>query len=235
MYKVISFGHRCTSSGFIKHLGLKTESYPFDWLISKLDVIKDCIETKFIHFVDLNNYIIKKTETYNLIDNIKNHICYEDTHINIFYENYNNNTPTYHYKLAINHNFLIDHSEESQYYKRCIKRLYELLNLDIHKYYIYIHQLMGINDFYNNEKSILYEFDDFNQFIKNKTKNIFGLYFILIKYDENIKSFKLKEEDFYDVFVIFCNNNFLDTGPQFYGECNLENKEILKILKRYFV
>ena len=31
------------------------------------------------------------------------------------------------------------------------------------------------------------------------------------------------------------NNNFLDTGPQFYGECNLENKEILKILKRYFV
>ena len=50
MYKVISFGHRCSSASFIQNLNLKTESYPFDWLVSKLDIIKDCIETKFVHF-----------------------------------------------------------------------------------------------------------------------------------------------------------------------------------------
>jgi hypothetical protein len=42
MYKVISFGHRCSSASFIQNLNLKTESYPFDWLVSKLDIIKDC-------------------------------------------------------------------------------------------------------------------------------------------------------------------------------------------------
>ena len=50
MYKVISFGYRCSSATFIQKLNLKTESYPFDWIVSKLDVIKDCIETNFVHF-----------------------------------------------------------------------------------------------------------------------------------------------------------------------------------------
>ena len=65
MYKVISFGHRCSSASFIRLLNLKSESYPFDWLVSKLDVIKDCIETKFVHFLDINNYITQNTETFN--------------------------------------------------------------------------------------------------------------------------------------------------------------------------
>jgi len=49
---------------------------------------------------------------------------------------------------------------------------------------------MGINDFQNNKENILNEFDNFNQYIIEKTKNIFGIYFILIRYNENIKSIK---------------------------------------------
>lgn len=48
MYKVISFGHRCSTASFIQNL--KTESYPFDWLVSKLDIIKDCIEKSSFFF-----------------------------------------------------------------------------------------------------------------------------------------------------------------------------------------
>ena len=40
MYKVISFGHRCSSASFFQALNLKIESYPFAWLVSKLDVYK---------------------------------------------------------------------------------------------------------------------------------------------------------------------------------------------------
>ena len=36
---------------------------------------------------------------------------------------------------------------------------------------------MGINDFQNNKETILNEFDNFNQYIIKKTKNIFGIYF----------------------------------------------------------
>ena len=69
---------------------------------------------------------------------------------------------------------------------------------------------MGINNFQNNKENILNKFDNFNQYITEKTKNIFGIYFILIRYNENIKSIKLKETQNYNVFVLYCNNNFLD-------------------------
>ena len=35
----VSFGYRCSCAGILKDLGLKHESYPFDWLISNLSVI----------------------------------------------------------------------------------------------------------------------------------------------------------------------------------------------------
>jgi hypothetical protein len=68
---------------FYTTIKFKTESYPFDWLVSKLDIIKDCIETKFVHFINVNNYITKNMETFNMIDNTKIHICNEVAEVNI--------------------------------------------------------------------------------------------------------------------------------------------------------
>ena len=48
---IFSVGYRCTSASLIKHLNLKFASYPFDWVVSKLDVITDCLETKFKHYL----------------------------------------------------------------------------------------------------------------------------------------------------------------------------------------
>ncbi len=234
MYKVISFGHRCSSASFIQKLNLKTESYPFDWLISKLDIIKDCIETKFIHFLNLNNYITKKTETFNIIDNTKTHICNEVVQVNIYYESNIDNNNTYNYKLALNHHNL-NNNENYEYFQRCINRLYELLETNIKKYYIYFHPILGINDFENNKEKILNEFDDFNQYIISKTENIFGIYFILIRHTENIKSIKLKEMQNYNVFILYCNDTFLDGGAPFTGNHDIEQKEVLTILRNIFI
>jgi hypothetical protein len=232
MYKVISFGHRCSSASFIQKLGLKTESYPFDWLVSKLDVIKDCIETKFVHFLNVNNYITKNTETVNIIDNTKTHIHNEVALVNTYYEKDLQNIQTYNYKLAFNHQNIIN---DYEYYLRCINRLYELFKSDIQKYYLYFHPIMGINDFKNNKENILNEFHNFNQYIIKKTKNIFGIYFILIRHNENIKSIKLKETQNYNVFVLYCNDNFLDFGGPFFGNHNIEQEEVLSILKKIFI
>ena len=73
------------------------------------------------------------------------------------------------------------------------------------------------------------EFDNFSQYILEETKNIFGIYFILIRYNENIKSIKLKETKNYIVFVLYCNDNFLDGGATFMGNRNIEQEEVLSI------
>ena len=232
MYKVISFGHRCSSASFIQLLNLKTESYPFDWLVSKLDVIKDCIETKFIHFLDVNNYITTNTETYNMIDNVKYNICNETVCVNMYYENNENEKSTYLYKLTLTHG---DIKDQYEYYERCINRLYELFETDIQKYYIYLHPLIGINDYENNKNIILEDFNNFNNYIIEKTKNIFGIYFILIRHNENIKSIKIEETENHVVFILYCNENFLDAGGTFIGDYNVEQEEVLSILKKIFI
>ena len=96
-------------------------------------------------------------------------------------------------------------------------------------------QLRSANDFQNYKESVLNEFDNFSQYIIGKTKNIFGIYFILIRHNENIKSFLLKETQNYKVFVLYCNDNFLDAGAPFLGNYNMEEQELLSILKTTFI
>lgn len=234
MYKVISFGHRCSSASFIKRLNLKTESYPFDWLISKLDVIQNCIETRFVHFLHSQNYVTTDMETFNLIDNVKHHICYETIQVNTYYESDSTNNQTYQCKLAMNHRNILN---DYEYYKRCINRLYELLDSDIQKYYVYIHPIIGINDLLQNQENIVTEFDTFSVFISNYTKNIFGVYFILVKYTdiENRKSVKIRDTPTYTVFIIYCSDEVIDGGKPFMGNPYREMVEILTILQNIFV
>jgi hypothetical protein len=94
---------------------------------------------------------------------------------------------------------------------------------------------MGINDYTNNKEDILNEFDNFNKYIIEKTKNIFGIYFILVKYNENVKSIKLIETQNYNVFVLYCNDDFLDSGGTFRGNYDVEQEEVLSILKKIFM
>jgi len=212
----------------MKGLNVKTESYPFDWLISKLDVIKDCIETNFVHFLNVNNYSIQNTETFNMIDNTKYYLCNEVVQVNTHYETNKNNRQTYNYKLALNHRYIHEHYD---YYQRCINRLYELFKSDINKYYIYFHPICGINEYQTNKDSILDEFDSFDKYIVGKTKNTFGIYFILIMHTVDDKSIKIVETSTYVVFIVYCNNNFLDGGSPFMGVCEVECQEVAKILK----
>jgi len=235
MYKVISFGHRCSSASFIKLFDLKTESYPFDWIVSKLDVIQNCIETNFVNFLNADNYVATNTETYNMIDNKKYHICNENIQVNVFYEtNNDNNISTYNYKLALTHNNL-NNVDTHEYYQRCIVRLYELFEMDIRKYYIHFYPIVGINEFINNKDKMLTEFDIFSQFIITKTKNIFGIYFILINHSENVKSIKIKETQDYIVFILYCNDKFLDGGGTFSGNYHSEQAEVINILKNTII
>lgn len=226
MFEVISFGHRCSSAIFLQNLNLRTKSFPFDFLVSKLDVIKDCIETKFVHFLNVNNYVTINTQTFDF-----NETC----QVNTYYETDMQNTQTYNFKLALNHhNLKID--TDYAHFERCINRLYELFKQDIQKYYLYFHPIMGINDFQNTKDCILIEFYNFNQYIVEKTKNIFGIFFVLIYHNEtNAKSIKLLETKTYVVFVLYCNDDFRDGASPFLGNSTKETEEVTTILKNILI
>ena len=86
---VFSLGYRCSSAGILKSLGLKHESYPFDWMVSRLPIIEDCIATGFVHYLDPANY--------SCVTGVTNHytstnpesriiICKEEICFNKYYE-----------------------------------------------------------------------------------------------------------------------------------------------------
>jgi len=210
MFKVIPFGYRCSVAGILKESEIRTESYPFDWVVSRLDTIKDCIDTNFIHFLNHKNYIRYFTETSNTIDGVKQVLFDEKIYVNTYYETNKQNVSTYDFKLALTHHDI--HSQkDKEYFERCVSRLYDVLNSDIKKYYIHFYPIMGPKDLDSNKESILNEFEDFSQYIITKTNNVFGLYFLFVKNNQPCKTVTLKESPNYSVFIIYCDEYCIDT------------------------
>jgi len=105
-----SIGPDCHSSALLKLINLKTESYPFDWSVSSLTKILDCIEDKFAKFLDKSLYY--KKEEHNA-----GHTHYGD-------------------KLFFHRNPL--KQQDYEYYQRCTKRFLDLLKSDEPKTFLYI-------------------------------------------------------------------------------------------------
>jgi hypothetical protein len=227
MYKLFSVGHRCTSASLLKKLDLKQESYPFDWLVSKLDVVQDCIETKFIKFMHNKCYTRKKMELCSIIDGQKIFYAMQEAEINMHYETSDSNTVLCNSKLAMNHQNIFTHKD---YYLRCINRFYSLLGSDVTKFYLYTHPLMGSNDYRQSIDHILEQFALFSNYINTKTKNIFGIYIVLCKENKYEKSLCIHSCNLYTVFVIYCNKDFIDRSFLFHGNCKVEEDEACNII-----
>lgn len=58
--KYISLGENCSSAWYLKQLGLKKESYPFDWVFSSPEIIVDCISNRFDRYLD-EKFIFSKS------------------------------------------------------------------------------------------------------------------------------------------------------------------------------
>jgi hypothetical protein len=230
MTKIISFGYRCSSASLIQLLGLKTESYPFDWMVSKLDSIMKCIESDFEDFCNVDNYEYIQSETSNVIDGTKRLICHEHTLVNMAYETRPINNSTYGFQIALNHKNM---KSDLDYYQRCILRLKELLKSDMKKVFIHFYPVLGSKEFNDHSKSILEEFNEFNSYIQKKTSNIFGLYFITVISKNDKKSDMIESSNVHSVYVIYCNEGFVDGGPPFMGNCKTEMDEMAHIIKMY--
>ena len=51
---IISIGPLCLGAQSIADIGMRTASFPFDWIFSDLRMVQNCIETRFSIFLDRN-------------------------------------------------------------------------------------------------------------------------------------------------------------------------------------
>ena len=233
---IFSVGHRCTSTSLIKEMRQKFETYPFDWVVSKLDVLVHCIETDFEEYLRMENYLDMRTETFNLCDDVKTHVCYENILYNKYYEDeymveskVENKIGTYGMKLAMTHHD-IRTSKDYQYFQRCIQRFKKILSLPHQKFYLYVHPIMGANDYEAQvtNGTLLNYFNAFTEYLITRTINSFGIYFVVVKNEAKKGSVEvLFETEDLIVYAMHTNNNLVDGGGVYSGDFYTEQYRML--------
>jgi hypothetical protein len=236
---IVSLGYRCSSAGILKRLGLKSASYPFDWLVSRLPIIEHCVvEDQFREFLNPLNYYKKKSATHHYANGVRQWICDENIVVNRYYENrdllsmyisepLHPDTDAYAHKLMMNHHDITTETDRA-YYKRCISRWNYLFSSDSHRriLFLYIHPAMN----YNCDKdAIIQEIVRFHTSIIPASSS--GLYIIPVRtpfeYPTNhCCKYVLEEQpDLIPscrICILWTNKDFVDAGEIFMGNCSTE-------------
>jgi hypothetical protein len=200
----ISLGYRCSTASILKRLGVKHESFPFDWMVSRLPIIKDCVETRFAYFIDPKWYVKKQTHTTHYHEGttpVPMKICDETIYENIHYANkyqtqnqYQTQNPktikipeplstqngdTYAHLLAMNHRN-INEPETQAYYERCIERfLYHWESPNQRVVGIYIHPTITEPEYQDQSIHLQNEFREFYE--KTMPKHWSAVFFIIVR------------------------------------------------------
>jgi hypothetical protein len=175
---VFSLGYRCSAAGILKSLGIKHASYPFDWMVSRLPVIEDCMATDFAAFLDPTNYRTVDLATYHypMADADAStgaeplHICDEHVQYNVHYASWERKsalaTPpppwrtgrdAYAYPLMVNHRRITEPADHA-YYERCVERWRQLMaHPTARKLGLYVHPLLDEAVFAARRASLLAE------------------------------------------------------------------------------
>jgi len=201
--QIFSLGYRCSSAGILKSLGLKSESYPFDWLVSRLPIIEHCIQTDFKEFLDPNNYkcIAGVTNHYPSTNPASQQwICNESVCFNQYYEsdwhtNVNPNTQyylplpistdrdAYGYKLMMNHRNIQNNPDDREYFARCVNRWKSMCGSDSKKLSLYIHPAIFYEEFITIRPHLIEELRRAYRALRDqmKTQTYEGIFIIPVK------------------------------------------------------
>lgn len=142
--EVCSFGSLCHSASFLKRNDLKKVSYPFDWIFSNMNIIKDCLNNNFSVFMN-KEYFIEKTEKYK---------C---------------GHKKYHPDMFNHCNPIND--EDYHYYERCIVRFNQFLQSDNNKLFLMMFVNQNPNTFLEKDHDFHKKIIDFTNDITKYTKN----------------------------------------------------------------
>lgn len=149
--KYCSLGDSCMPSFSLKALGLKSESYPFDWVNSKSNIVKLCIEDEFKDFLDKSLYSEHKNE-YDA-----ERVCQHNIYVDLLRVN-----PIYK-QIFFRHRDPLGNDKDYEYYVRCVDRFKSLLSSDEQKIFIKV--------YVNSDESKLEDVLDLTNFLKDHTTN----------------------------------------------------------------
>lgn len=127
--KCSSIGSFCQSSQLLIRQGLKTESYPFDWIYSNFDVVKHCIEDDFKTFLDRSQYFYVPPTPRD--PKLAGHSLYS-TFIEYKYE-------TVPQGFFLHHDPRLD-DKDYEYFERCVERFKDLIKSDDKKLFTYVYK-----------------------------------------------------------------------------------------------
>jgi len=245
---IFSLGYRCSSAGILKSLGLKKESYPFDWMVSRLPIIEHCINTNFKFFLTPIHYNCTTgvTNHYsNLNPESRTVICKESICFNKYYEFFMKfasnlylyfprpisvKTDAFGYRMMMNHHNIKHDRSHKEYFERCVERWN---NLSTQKTLsLYIHPAVFYDDFATSRTELIEELRRAHKSISEICKND-GIYIIPVKtpydYPTNYCCKYVLEEQPDDLSVPGCricilwtNRDFIDAGEIFMGDSNVE-------------
>ena len=237
----IPFGHRCSTAALLDRCHLGGEALPFDSLVCQLSVIKDCLENDFRAFLDIENYTRIETRTVNVIDGVVDEFYRETPCINRYYQDASQSIPvkfpgiesTYHLPLALTHHDLSLTQDHDAYVRR-IRRLHEVLAQGNKKIYVYVHPIVGINEFNSKREGLIDDFKAFGEFMGSRSIDISGLFFILVRIDKDAlpaEPIQLLQDDSCNVYLVHVNKNFIDAGGPFGGDCEREIEIMASAIK----
>ena len=236
--KIFSLGFRCSSAAILKRMGLKHESFPFDWLISRLSVIRHCMETDFSEFLNLSNYQRKYSNTYEMADSRNGFICDEHLMVNLYYQPEDQSDPenTYKWYLAMNHHNILE-QKDTEYYERCVQRYRELMTFDEPKIYLHICPLITMKKYNDTKENIFHELTGFDQFMYDFTNGTTrGLFFIMVRdnageHENKCSLFFTSLKTNTKIYIVYTNNQFIDAGESFMGNCHEEREYIEQVIR----
>ena len=245
-----SIGHRCSSSGILKKLKLKMDSYPFDWIVSNLSTVRHCMETDFVEFLNPDNYTRQDTFTANILDARVIPICNETPVINNFYDMELKQTHvgirkmenTYWKALAITHHSMSDEGDV-EYFKRCVSRFQEYImasGIGEKKRYVYIHPYVGVYEYDLYKHAIRKEWEEFSEFMGGKMGEIRGMFIIPVFLDKGGGNREIVWEELFrnqwgvGWKVEISNWGFKDGGETFSGEYEQELRSFEAMIRRDF-
>ena len=238
----ISLGHRCSTVALLDRCGLGGPSFPFDGVVSKLSVVRDCLETDFKEFLDSRHYVRIQTRTVNIIDGVVEELLTESPSVNRYYEEAARpvagedltGSSTYHLQLALTHHDLSSPQDHDSFTRK-VRRLRETLAQGRKKVGLYVHPILGLNDYRAQKSALLDEFAAFGGFLSNRYANIHTLFFILVKGRDGVPADNgvlLLKTDPCSVYVIHTNPDFVDASAPFTGDCEQETQAMADIIRR---
>ena len=99
----VSLGQNCSTAWYLKQVGVKLHSYPFDWIFSSCDIVEDCIASEFSYYRDISQ----------VADNGNDSAGHRRYHNKMF-----------------NHRSPVQSETSATYYQRCCDRFLALLSSD---------------------------------------------------------------------------------------------------------